>query len=317
MTYRPSSETFTHVNSRACPLSVRTSLPVRASQSLAVLSWLPVRTRWPSGKKATEATGAVCPASGGSSGLRVSTSHTRAVLSSLPVTIFLPSTEKTALMTADLCPSKLSPTCSPVSVDQSRAVLSFEAVKICWPLRENTADRTWSVCPLSVRSSFPDSASHRLAVLSLLEVRISMPSGEYTAVLTAPVCPSSFMSDTPVLASQTRAAMSELPVTMRVALGENPAAATIPLGLKLMSSLTFWRSQRVASLPPTLRIDSPSGEKAALDNWTPRLLLKSRNGPDFPVSFGNTISRRPSRSHKRTTFSITSSVVSVFRVSSD
>ena len=37
------------------------NFPVVASQTLAVLSQLPVTIRWPSGKNATDRTGAVCP----------------------------------------------------------------------------------------------------------------------------------------------------------------------------------------------------------------------------------------------------------------
>jgi hypothetical protein len=45
-----------------CPSSVATAAPVAASHNLAVLSSEPVRTRLPSGEKATAMTEALCPA---------------------------------------------------------------------------------------------------------------------------------------------------------------------------------------------------------------------------------------------------------------
>ena len=89
------------MTSSVWPLSVRISLVVRASQSLAVLSWLPVRTRRPSGEKQTDVTAAVCPASSPISAPVVA-SQMRAVLSSLPLTILLPSRLNAARVTA-LC----------------------------------------------------------------------------------------------------------------------------------------------------------------------------------------------------------------------
>ncbi len=69
-----------------CPLSVRTSSPLGASQIFAVLSWLPVTIRAPSGLNAADVTARVCPLSVKTSApLRAS--QTFAVLSWLPVTI--------------------------------------------------------------------------------------------------------------------------------------------------------------------------------------------------------------------------------------
>ena len=73
-----------------CPLRVRTSAPLLASHTFAVLSQLPVTTREPSGLNDAEVTQLVCP-------LRVRTSapllasQTFAVLSQLPVTTREPS----------------------------------------------------------------------------------------------------------------------------------------------------------------------------------------------------------------------------------
>ncbi len=58
-TLRPSGEKLTEVTSCVWPGSERISLPVWASHNLAVLSWLPVRARVPSGEKATHETAAV------------------------------------------------------------------------------------------------------------------------------------------------------------------------------------------------------------------------------------------------------------------
>ena len=76
----PSGLNDAEVTRSVCPLSVRTSAPVFASQTFAVLSSLAVTTRDPSGLNDAEQTGPVCP-------LRVRTSapvfasHTFAVLS--------------------------------------------------------------------------------------------------------------------------------------------------------------------------------------------------------------------------------------------
>src|SRR5262245_42647605 len=80
MALRPSCEKATHHTGPACPLYVRTSLPVPASHSLRVPSTLPDRTRRPSGENATVLTLPVCPSSFSSS-RPLSTSHSRTVLS--------------------------------------------------------------------------------------------------------------------------------------------------------------------------------------------------------------------------------------------
>ena len=73
-----------------CPLSVRTSAPLRASQTFAVLSSPPVTTREPSGLNDAEKRGPACPLS-----VRISAplwaSQTFAVESALAVTTREPS----------------------------------------------------------------------------------------------------------------------------------------------------------------------------------------------------------------------------------
>ena len=73
-----------------CPLSERTSAPVLASQTFAVMSSLAVTTRDPSGLNDAELTTPVCPLSVRSSA-PVWASHTFAVLSALAVTTRDPS----------------------------------------------------------------------------------------------------------------------------------------------------------------------------------------------------------------------------------
>ena len=73
-----------------CPLSVRTSAPLLASQTFAVLSSLAVTIRDPSGLNDAEETRPVCPLSVRTSAPLLA-SQTFAVLSSLAVTIRDPS----------------------------------------------------------------------------------------------------------------------------------------------------------------------------------------------------------------------------------
>ena len=101
-----------------------------ASQTLAVRSVLPVRTRDPSGLNVAEWTASVCPLSVRTSA-PLFASQTLAVRSRLPVTIRDPSGLNVAEVTA-----------------------------------LNVAEVTSLVCPLSVRSSAPLFASQTLAVRS-------------------------------------------------------------------------------------------------------------------------------------------------------
>ena len=81
-----------------CPLSVRTSAPLLASQTFAVLSSLAVTIRDPSGLNDAEMTASVCPLSVRTSA-PLFASHTFAVLSRLAVTIRDPSGLNDAEMT--------------------------------------------------------------------------------------------------------------------------------------------------------------------------------------------------------------------------
>jgi hypothetical protein len=71
------------------------------SHSLAVWSWEPVRTRLPSGEKATAETAPWCP-SRVATAAPVAASHSLAVLSSQPVRMRLPSGEKATARIAPL-----------------------------------------------------------------------------------------------------------------------------------------------------------------------------------------------------------------------
>ena len=57
----PSGEKATLRTLLVCPLSVRISSPLLASQTFSVSSLLPETIRWPSGEKATLVTDVVCP----------------------------------------------------------------------------------------------------------------------------------------------------------------------------------------------------------------------------------------------------------------
>src|SRR5580704_4869190 len=81
-----------------CPLRSSRGMPVRASQTFAIWSALPVTINAPSGEKLTLLTAPVCPLRS-SRGVPVRASQTFAVLSQLPVTIRAPSGEKLTLRT--------------------------------------------------------------------------------------------------------------------------------------------------------------------------------------------------------------------------
>src|SRR5579883_1869268 len=90
-----------------CPLSVRSSAPVLASHTFAVLSELPVMIRVPSALNDAAFTQSVCPLSVRSSA-PVFVSHTFAVLSQLPVTMRVPSALNDAAFTLFVCPLRVS-----------------------------------------------------------------------------------------------------------------------------------------------------------------------------------------------------------------
>ena len=89
-----------------CPLKVRTSTPVAASHSFAVLSWLPVSTYFPSGEKATLSTQPVCPLKVRTS-TPVAASHSFAVSSWLAVRTYFPSGERVTPSMVSVCPMKV------------------------------------------------------------------------------------------------------------------------------------------------------------------------------------------------------------------
>ena len=166
-----------------CPLSVRTSAPLLASQTFAVLSALPVTIREPSGLNDAELTRPVCPLSVRTSAPLLA-SQTFAVWSSLAGDDPRPVRAERRRMTQAGVPleredlgaaswrPRPSPSCrnSPVTTRD--------------PSGLNDAEWTRSVCPLSVRTSAPLLASQTFAVLSQLAVTIREPSGLNDAEVT-------------------------------------------------------------------------------------------------------------------------------------
>ena len=173
------------------PLESSRGVPVRPSQTFAVVSPLPVTIRVPSGEKLTLSTAPVCPLSS-SRGVPVCVSQTFAVWSKLPVTIRVPSGEKLTL------------------VDRARVPLEFEQGRAgaCVPdLRrlvrtagddpravggETHARDPRPVCPLSSSRGVPVRASQTFAVLSALPVTIRVPSGEKLTLVTSARVPLEF-----------------------------------------------------------------------------------------------------------------------------
>src|SRR4051812_21806507 len=99
LTTRGSGVTSRHFARSACHFSG----PVVASQTRAVVSLLPVRTRLPSGLNATLVTLPVCPLRAAFS-CPVSASQTRAIVSQLPVSTRLPSGLNATLVILSVCP---------------------------------------------------------------------------------------------------------------------------------------------------------------------------------------------------------------------
>ena len=83
-------------------------------------------TSSPSGEKATDVTGQLCPSIDSPICLNVKTSHSRTVLSHEPETICIPSGENATELTDDLCPLNDFPTCLHADVSHNRTVLSSE-----------------------------------------------------------------------------------------------------------------------------------------------------------------------------------------------
>src|SRR5208337_3541662 len=142
----PSGEKTAELTGPLCPLKVRISCPVFASQMRAVPSSPAVSTRFPSGEKTAELTGPLCPLK-----VRIScpvfASQMRAVPSSPAVSTLLPSEEKTAEVTEPSCPLRARISC-PVFSSQMRAVPSSPAVSTCLSSEEKTAELTPELCPM-------------------------------------------------------------------------------------------------------------------------------------------------------------------------
>ncbi len=146
------------------PRASRPCAPVAASHSRAVLSSEPVRTRLPSGEKATALTGPLCPSSVATAA-PVAASHSRAVLSPEPVRTRLAVGREGDGVRHRLCVPSSVATAAPVAASHSRAVLSSEPVRTRLPSGEKATAMTEPVCPASVAIAAPVAASQSLAVV--------------------------------------------------------------------------------------------------------------------------------------------------------
>ena len=208
-----------------CPLSVRTTAPLLASQTFAVLSSLPVTIREPSGLNDAEVTGPVCPLSVRTSApLRAS--QTFAVLSSLAGDDPRPVGAERRRIDVIGVPLEREDLGAAPGVPDLRRLVRDSPVTIREPSGLNDAEMTGPVCPLSVRTSAPLLASQTFAVVSPLPVTTREPSGLNDAEQTGPVCPLSVRTSAPLRASQTFAVLSRLPVTIRDPSGLNDAERT-------------------------------------------------------------------------------------------
>ena len=187
-TRAPSRENATEVTLDAWPSKRRTSPPVAASHSRAVLSYEPVRTYAPSGDHATDVTRPPCPWRRWSS-FPVAVSQRRAVWSAEPVRTRAPSGENATEVTASVWPVNRR-TSFPVADSHRRAVWSAEPVSSCAPSRANATEVTAPSCPTTRRRTRPVAVSHRRAVLSLEPVTTCAPSAESATEVTPSVCPS-------------------------------------------------------------------------------------------------------------------------------
>ena len=159
-------------------------MPVPASRTLAVLSWLPVIIQRPSGEKAPAQTQLLWPERVNCS-RPVDESHSRAVESIWQVRIRWPSgenaTDKTAFVTATvetgLALSRLNRhRALPVEISHRIAVLSQLPVTTRRPSGESATEETGPSCAARVRMGLPLAESHIFAVRSSLPVTINLSS---------------------------------------------------------------------------------------------------------------------------------------------
>jgi hypothetical protein len=147
------------------------------SQSLMVLSRLPVARYLPSGEKATQATPYVCPSSLKSS-FPAAMSHTLAARSYPPDEARRPpSGEKTTDSTPDECPLSVKSSFPP-AMSQSLMVVSSLPEARRLPSGEKVAQYTLHECPLKRRDTFPVAKSQRQMERSRLAETRRRPSGE-------------------------------------------------------------------------------------------------------------------------------------------
>src|SRR5262249_45278123 len=139
---RPQTRLLSYVHMR-----VRSSCPVVMSHSFAVRSKLPVTNLLPSGEKATEVAGRVCPLRESSS-CPVATSHSFTVAEPLFMAIALPSGEKAIGNNRELKISlRVSGSC-PAVTSHNLAVPSPLPVASLLPSGEKATEVTAFPCPL-------------------------------------------------------------------------------------------------------------------------------------------------------------------------
>ena len=246
-----------------CPSSVATVLPVAASHSRAVLSSEPVRTRAPSGEKATAQTGPVCPSSVGDRLARRRVPQPRRLVLGAGEDARAVGREGDSRRRGLYGPRAWRPSCPsprPTAAPSCRRSRSGRARRRA----RRRQPQTGPVWPSSVATVLPVAASHSRAVLSSEPVRTRAPSGEKATAATGPVCPSSVATGLPVAASHSRAVLSPEPVRTRAPSGEKATPQTRPVcpssvatGLPVAAS----HSRAVLSSEP-VRTRAPSGEKA-------------------------------------------------------
>ncbi len=164
----PSGEKLTLVIPLVCPFRSSRGVPVRASQTFAVLSSPPVTIRVPSGEKLTLLTAPVCPFRSNRS-VPVCASHTFALPSSLLTAISAPRPESLTLGTMLVRAFRSSRSVRPCMF-HTFALLSIKTqplVAIRAPSGEKLTPSTWLVwlvCAFTSSTGMPVRASQTFAV---------------------------------------------------------------------------------------------------------------------------------------------------------
>ena len=203
---------------------MRTSAPLRASQTFAVLSQLAVTMREPSGLNDRRSDGSGVPLEREDLGAAPRVPDLRRPVATRGDDARAVGAERRR-DDGSVCPLSVR-TSAPLCASQTFAVLSELPVTMREPSGLNDAESTRSGVPLEREDLGAARASQTFAVLSLLAVTMREPSGLNDAELTSSVCPLSVRTSAPVCASQTFAVPSLLPVTMREPSGLNDAERT-------------------------------------------------------------------------------------------